>query len=234
MKQVVANYISARVQSASVIGLGSGTTTEVAIETIGRRIKSEGIEVFGVPTSLRTARVAADNGFKVCDIRTVEQIDWAFDGADEVDPALNLMKGRGAAMLTEKIVANLTSSLFILVTEEKLVSKIGQKFAMPIEVMPGAANLAQRRFVQLGASEVVLRQAQSKYGEVVTDSGNLVFDVKFPVMDDELQSALKLIPGVIETGLFWGLKPQVIVAGKSGLYRLAYEGQQVVKTELSL
>ncbi|MCL4137807.1 UNVERIFIED_CONTAM: hypothetical protein GTU68_028105 [Idotea baltica] len=234
MKQALAQIISKRVKNGEVIGLGSGTTTEIAIEQIGKRVLDEGLNVFGVPTSLRSAKVAAANGINVCDIRVVDSIDWAFDGADEVDPDLNLMKGRGAAMLVEKIVASQAKSLTIIVTEEKIVKKLGEKFAIPIEVVGQAALLAESEFQKLGATEISLRSADRKYGEVITDSGNLVFDVVFPVMDFALQSKLKLIPGVVETGLFLGFSPEVLVATQAGIYALTKDDSGLVqRTELS-
>lgn len=222
MKQVLARILAKRVTSGAVLGIGSGSTTELILHAIGERIRNEALEVSGIVTSLRSATVAQQAGIRVLDSRTAITPDWAFDGADEVDPELQLIKGRGAAMFAEKVIAlRSRGKLVIAVTEDKLVAALGQKCALPVEVLPQAAPYVERELVQLGATEVTLRSAAGKYGEVVTEFGNVVYDVRFPRIDEQLGARVKALCGVIETGLFWNFNPEVIVIAESGAYSLS-------------
>ena len=207
--------IASRVQSGETLGIGSGRTVEAALELIGERIKSEGLEVWGVPTSYRSQMVAERAGITVLPLSSTRTISWAFDGADEVDPALNLIKGRGAAMLPEKIVAHRAGGIVVIVTQEKLVSKLAG--AIPVEVIPGAIHDVIASLAALGATEVVLRKATEKYGPVIAESGNLVVDVTFPVVEPALEREMKALVGVVETGLFCGYSREVLVADERGL-----------------
>ncbi len=211
MKQLVADEIAKRVKNGETIGIGSGSTAELAIEAIGKRIKTEYLRIFGVPTSHRSGMLAEAAGVTVLSSVSAVCPDWAFDGADEVDPEGNLIKGNGAAMLNEKIIALRAKSLVIIVSEDKLVQKLGSKFAVPVEVIPEAVDLVKRGLEQLGASEIVLRESAGKYGPVVTEHNNLVLDARFSSIEETLEAQIKEITGVVESGLFIGYASEILV-----------------------
>jgi ribose 5-phosphate isomerase A len=208
VKELLAKEIATRVKDGQVIGLGSGSTTELAIVEIGRRIKAEGITVKGVPTSLRSANVARAAGIEVLDPETEVEIDWAFDGADEVDPQLNLIKGGGGCHTKEKIVARRAGGIVVLVTAEKLVETLGSKFDLPIE----CKAYVEKELLNLGAREVSVRKSSETYGPARTESGNIIIDAKFSPLDAGLESKVNSITGVVENGLFVGLSKEVLVA----------------------
>lgn len=217
MKQQVAKALAARVADGDVIGIGSGSTVELAVTAIGERVAAEGLKISGVPTSLRTAAHASEAGITILSPLTDVPISWAFDGADEVDPEFRMIKGRGAAMLNEKIIARRAQHLLIIVTEEKLVEKLGSVHPVPIECIPEARFLIERDLKALGAKEIVLRAAENKYGPVITEHNNIILDVRFEDISPELDRDIQSITGVVETGLFLGFNQELIVASKDGL-----------------
>ena len=217
MKEQVAAALAERVKDGDVLGVGSGSTTELAIKAIGERISKENISVSAVATSYRSAQVAGAAGLCLIDPTSRFELSWAFDGADEVDPDLNLIKGRGAAMLSEKVVAKLAPKFVVIITTDKLVSSLGQKFSVPIEIIPSAIRLVERELPGLGATEVELRGAANKYGPVVTEHGNHVLDVKFSKIEAALEAAITSIPGAVESGLFFDCCDEVLVADESGV-----------------
>lgn len=221
-KTQVAAAIAQRVKTAQVIGLGSGSTAELAVKEIGRRIEQEGLKVSGLATSFAIAKIAAEVGISVLHPASAPALDWAFDGADEIDPEFNLIKGAGAAMFSEKLIARRAGGrLVIIATEEKLVSKLGSKFPIPVEVVPQATQLVEQELKKLGAKSVTLRVGSGKYGPLVTEQGNFILDAQFqdshPV---KLEAELKQITGVLETGLFVGLAEEILLAGADGVYSL--------------
>lgn len=217
MKSVVAQALAERVQSGQVLGIGSGSTVEACLEAIGKRIKSEKLVVYGVTTSVHSARCAHAVGIQVLDTRTDVAISWAFDGADEVDPNYNLIKGAGGAMLQEKILACRAGGLVVVATEDKLVAKLGAKFPVPVEVNPQAVSYVEAKLREIGATEIKLRSGTGIYGAVVTEQSNLILDVRFASITAETEKSIKLITGVIDSGLFFGLTKEVVVAGKNGV-----------------
>lgn len=213
MKTRVALAVSERVQDGQTIGLGSGTTVEFAVKFIGEKIEREKLTVYAIATSRRIAEVADRAGIRVLSSFSNRLIDWAFDGADEVDPHLNLIKGRGAAMLSEKIMACRARGRFlIIVTEEKLVPELGSKCAIPVEFIPEAQHVVEAELYALGAKQVIQRLASNKYGPIITESGNHVFDAAFDRISVGLEKQLKSIIGVVESGLFIGYTTEVLVA----------------------
>ena len=216
-KEAVAKELAKRVKDGDVIGLGSGSTVELALKHIGTRVAEEKLNIVGVPTSIRTARQATDAGVRVISNFSDLEISWAFDGADEVDPELNLIKGRGAAMLPEKIVAKRAKHFVVIVTEEKIVKNLGEKFAVPIEIIPEALSLVKSELKAFNPEKITLRTSDAKYGPTITENGNLILDVNFSSIPNTYEKDLKAITGVVETGLFIGLKPEVIVAKASGI-----------------
>jgi ribose 5-phosphate isomerase A len=213
MKQEVGKAAAARVKSNSVVGLGTGSTTAFAIEYIGARLQSgELTNVVGIPTSFQARVLAKQYGIPLTTLDEVERIDIAIDGADEVDPHKNLIKGGGAAHTQEKVVDALAEQFIVVVDSSKLVDKLGSTFLLPVEVLPMAVTPVMRAIVKLGG-EPQLRMGVRKAGPVVTDQGNLVIDVKFQSIDNpaELEKTLNNIPGVLENGLFVGVTDLVLV-----------------------
>lgn len=207
--------VRAEVRSGMVIGLGSGTTMLFALDELGRRVREEGLRIRGVPTSEQTARIADGCGIPLVDLAL--EPDVAIDGADEVDPRGNLTKGAGGAMTREKCVAVAARRLVIVVDDSKLVSRLAG--AVPIEVLPFAVPLVQRELCRrLPGAEPRLRlQGGTPF---VTDSGNQILDVALGAerpAPARLARLLDGVTGVVEHGLFVGMKPAVYVAAPAGV-----------------
>jgi ribose 5-phosphate isomerase A len=137
---------------------------------------------------------------------------WAFDGADEVDPSHNLIKGRGGAMFREKLILDSSPKNFILVDKSKLVTRLGERFPIPVEIAPAAVNFVASKLTDLGASNLELRLGLKKDGPVITESGNLIIDARFDQIGPNLEASIKQICGVIESGLFLGRSIEVLVS----------------------
>jgi ribose 5-phosphate isomerase A len=211
-KQLAGREAAKFVKDGNVVGLGTGSTAAYGIEELGRRVKDEGLRILGIPTSYSAANLAREHGIPVGSLDDVGRVDIAIDGADEVDPLKNLIKGGGAAHTREKIVDALADLFVVVVDDSKLVSRLGEKCPVPVEVIPMALAPVMRRLRAMGG-EPVLRAAIRKDGPVITDLGNFVVDVRFPVIEDPatLESNLNNIPGVLENGLFVGLTDVVVI-----------------------
>jgi len=198
------------VRDGSVIGLGSGRAASAFVRALGERVRA-GFHVRGVPTSLATAQLATEAGVPLVTLEEAPELDVTIDGADEVDPNLELIKGYGAALVREKIVAAASSNLIILVGPEKLVPVLGRRGILPVEVVPFALPFCARRLSALG-----LRPApRTRDGlPVVSDNGNHILDCGTEVIIDPiaLDRACREIPGVVGTGLFIGMAQRVIVS----------------------
>jgi ribose 5-phosphate isomerase A len=214
MKQQVARAAVAQVKSGTVVGLGSGSTAAFAIQYLGERLQSgELSNIVGVPTSFQSEVLAKQYGIPLATPNDVDRIHVAIDGADEVDPQKNLIKGGGAAHTREKIVDCLADEFIVVVDGTKLVDLLGTTFLLPVEVLPMALEPVKRAIAALGG-EPQLRMAVKKAGPVVTDQGNLVLDVNFPqgITDPAgLEKALNNIPGVLENGLFVGAADRILI-----------------------
>jgi ribose 5-phosphate isomerase A len=224
MKQQVGYAAAQKVQSGSIVGLGTGSTTAYAIQAIGERLKSGDLnDIKGVPTSFQAVVLARDYGIPLVTLDEIEKIDVAIDGADEVDPQKNLIKGGGAAHTQEKIVDSLADLFIVVVDGGKLVDQLGSTFLLPVEVLPMAVTPVMRAITKLGGKPE-LRMGVKKAGPVVTDQGNLVVDVKFDRIDHpaELEKTLNNIPGVLENGLFVGVA-DIIMVGE------VKDGQPIVR-----
>lgn len=232
-KQIVAEALAKLVKDGEIIGIGSGSTVELALVEIGKRVAAENLSVRALATSVRSAQLASEAGVHVLSPFGDIQPDWAFDGADEVDTEFNMIKGRGAAMLREKIVARKSNRLVIIVTEEKLVDRLGSKFAVPVEVLPEAVNLVERELKSLGSVETVLRSGDAKYGPTTTDYGNVILDARFQSIEPSLETEIKSITGVVESGLFCGFNPELIVAASNGVWSHIKTDSGVKKEPLS-
>lgn len=214
MKQQVARAAVAQVKSGTVVGLGSGSTAAFAIQYLGERLQSgELSNIVGVPTSFQSEVLAKQYGIPLATPNDVDRIHVAIDGADEVDPQKNLIKGGGAAHTREKIVDCLAEEFIVVVDGTKLVDLLGTTFLLPVEVLPMALEPVKRAIAALGG-EPQLRMAVKKAGPVVTDQGNLVLDVNFPqgITDPAgLEKELNNIPGVLENGLFVGAADRILI-----------------------
>lgn len=213
MKQAVGKAAADRVQSGMIVGLGTGSTTAYAIQAIGERLRSGDLkDIKGIPTSFQAIVLAKEYGIPLTTLDEVEKIDLAIDGADEVDPNKNLIKGGGAAHTREKIVDTLAEYFIVVVDSSKIVDRLGSTFLLPVEVLPLAMTPVMQAITKLGG-QPQLRMGVKKAGPVITDQGNFVIDVKFDRIDDPatLEKELNNIPGVLENGLFVGVTDLVLI-----------------------
>lgn len=208
-KQLVANRIAAKVQTGEVIGVGSGSTVFLALQRIARRIREEGLQVKAIPTSHEIKITCARLGIPLTSL--LEHFpDWSFDGADEIDPDGNLIKGRGGAMFKEKLLIRSSPKAFIIADSSKKVPKLGTHFPVPVEVFPDALTYVEQSLGRLHPTEIKLRMAEGKDGPVITENGNMILDVRFSEIPLYLETALKTITGVIESGLFLNYPVEII------------------------
>ncbi|MXY08636.1 MAG: ribose-5-phosphate isomerase RpiA [Rhodothermaceae bacterium] len=206
------------VESGMTVGLGTGSTTAFAIAALGRRIRQEGLSIRGIPTSSSAELEARKQGVPICTFDDIEgRLDIAVDGADEVSPGLDLIKGRGAAHTREKLVASQADRFIVLVDTSKLVKQLGIKMPVPIEVIPMAAPVVLRTLQAMGAA-AALRLGLRKDGPIVSDQGFWIIDAQFgPISDPAaLSRTLLEMPGVLDHGLFVGLATEVIVGTEAG------------------
>jgi len=206
------------------LGLGTGRAAAAFVEALGVRV-ADGLEITGVPTSEATADLATRLEIPLARLEDVGTLDITFDGADEVDDQLDLIKGYGGAMVREKIVAASSNQLIILVGPEKLVSSLGQRGRLPIEVLPFGEAVVRRELKQLGLDAERRLDEQSK--TLVTDNGNWILDAKLqtPLDASALESAITAIPGVLGTGFFVGMADAVIIgSGRDVEIRRAERG----------
>lgn len=214
LKQQVGRAAAARVQSGSIVGLGTGSTTIYAIQALGERLQSGDLkQIKGVPTSFQAVLLAKEYGIPLITLDQVDQIDIAIDGADEVDPQKNLIKGGGAAHTQEKIVDSFANQFVVVIDHTKLVDKLGTTFLLPVEVIPMAISPVMKTIEKLNGKPQ-LRMGVRKDGPVITDQGNFIVDVKFDNGIDQpvgLEKRLNAIPGVLDNGLFIGIATTVLV-----------------------
>ncbi len=218
MKSNVAERAAALVQPGMVVGLGSGSTAALLIADIGRRLRSgELTGIKGVPTSFQASVLAEENGIPLTTLNETDRIDLAIDGADEVDPSRNLIKGGGGCHTAEKLVDARAERLVIVVDATKLVDHLGEKMPLPVEVLPAAYRQVMAALRGMGG-EPQLRMAVRKAGPVVTDQGNFIVDARFHRIDDPaaMESSINNVPGVVDNGLFVGLADSVLVGDIAG------------------
>ena len=197
------------VVDGAVLGLGSGRAAEAFVRTLGTRVRA-GLHVRGIPTSQATAKLAVEVGIPLTALDEVAAIDVTVDGADEVDPQLNLIKGYGGALVREKIVAAASRRLVILVGTEKLVQALGARGILPVEVVPFGTAPCSRQLVAMGYPPT-LRMRDSR--PFVTDNGNHILDCTVTTIRDplHLERDLRSLPGVVGTGLFLGMADTVLI-----------------------
>jgi len=205
------------VKDNSIVGLGSGTTVAFAIEALGKRMKKENLKIMGIPSSYQAFQLAVQYGVPITTLDEHPIIDVTIDGADQVTPELYLIKGMGAALAREKIVASASKYNIIIVDESKRVKVLGENNqAVPIEVLPFALSLVKSKISELGGTPFV-REGKGKLGPIITDNGNMIIDANFGLIQSpqDLAVKVKMIPGVVETGFFVGLTDIVYIATPS-------------------
>ncbi len=216
LKAAAAESAAALVADGMIVGLGSGSTAALAVDAIGRRVR-EGLRITGIPTSEDTAAQARALGIPLTSLSEVSEIEMTIDGADEVEhQTLNLIKGHGGALLREKIVANVTRRLVIVVDDSKLVEHLAQKFPVPVEVVQFGWQATRRQLEALGAKPSLRQNTDGK--PFISDGGNYILDCAFGSVDAKsLAKELDHIVGLVEHGLFIGFAKEVHVASASGM-----------------
>jgi len=209
------------VKDGFVVGLGSGSTAAYAIKEIGKLISQKSWKILGVPTSHQAFLLAVDCGIPITTLEEHPKLDLTIDGADQIDPELNMIKGMGGALTREKIVASASKQNVIVADATKLVKRLGTNHPVPVEVLPFATASVASRIKALNG-KAVLRQDEGKVGPLVTDNGNFILDARFARIKSlqQLNTQLKLIPGVIETGFFLGLVSIAYIGGPRGVQKL--------------
>ena len=215
LKEMAAREAVKHVKDGMVVGLGSGSTASIAIRFLGDKVK-EGWKLVGVPTSRDSEVLGKSVGITIGELKDYPDVDLTIDGADEVDPELNLIKGLGGALVREKIVAAATKVEIIIVDESKLVGYLGQKAPLPVEIVKFASESTIRRLQKFGCVPTLREKNGLAF---ITDNGNLIADCRFQGIDNpaKMESDLNLVPGVVDNGLFIGLTDKVIVASKAGV-----------------
>jgi len=206
------------VNDGFIVGLGSGSTAAFAIEALGERVKLENLHVMGIPTSYQAFLLAVECGIPITTLDEHPEVDLTIDGADQVTPELFLIKGMGAALAREKIVAAASKLNIIIADEQKKVKLLGEKGqSVPVEVLPFAISLAKRKIMANGGKPV-LREGKGKLGPTITDNGNAILDSYFGEILNpaELEVKVKMVPGVVETGFFVGLTDLVYIGKAAG------------------
>lgn len=205
------------------VGLGTGSTARFFIEALARKFQSGDLrDLRCVPTSVASETLARQLGLPIADLATISVIDVTVDGADEVTPKLDLIKGLGGALLREKIIAQNSRRLVIIVDESKRVNRLGEKSPLPVEVIPYAHEIQVPFLRSLGCEPILRRGANGK--TYLTDNGNYIYDCRFAGgMKDpsELYTKLSIRAGVVETGMFLGIATMALIASQSGTETLA-------------
>ena len=208
-KQRAAEAAVEYVKDGMIVGLGTGSTSEFAVKILGDKVR-DGLDIRGIPTSDITKKLAEDEGIPLIDFSETMYVDLTIDGADEIDADLNMIKGGGAAMLREKIVASASREEIIIVSSKKFVHQLGI-FPLPVEVIPFGWQVILNQLENLGGSpDLRLKEGQP----LRTDQGNYIIDCRFNHIIDavQLEQRLNMIPGVVENGLFTGLCSRMIMA----------------------
>ncbi len=227
-KRLAALEAVKHVKDGFVVGLGSGSTAAFAIEALGERIKREKLRIFGVPTSYQAFLLAVECGIPITTLDEHPEIDVTIDGADQVTPELWLIKGMGAALVREKIVASASKLNVIIADDKKKVKRLGENGqVVPIEVLPFAISLVKRKLEAMDGKPV-LREGKGKLGPVITDNGNAILDTYFGEIAKpaELDVRVKMVAGVVETGFFVGLTDIVYVGSVRGVEKITKPQKQ--------
>jgi ribose 5-phosphate isomerase A len=203
------------VEGDMIVGLGSGSTASIAIKLIGEMVQKDGMRILGIPTSKESEELGRSVGIPIGELKAHPNVDITIDGADEVDPELNLIKGLGGALVREKIVATSSNLEIIVVDESKLVERLGQKAPVPVEIVRFSHEATIHKLEKLGCTSEMRMKAGERF---LSDNGNYIVDCRFSqiVNPKKLESDINLIPGVVDSGLFLGIADKVIVASQEG------------------
>ena len=212
-KELAAQEIAGLAKDSDAIGAGSGSTVYLTLFALAQRVKQESLHIEIIPASAEISMACIQLGLPQTTLWN-KRPDWTFDGADEVDPQNNLIKGRGGAMFKEKLLIKSSGKTYIIIDESKLVSKLGSKYPIPVEVFPHALSHVENEIRLLGASKISLRLAERKDGPVFTENGNFILDIHLSNIVPDLEQKLKAITGVIESGLFIGYDITVLMANR--------------------
>ncbi len=205
------------VRDGMKVGLGTGSTVHYTLLALGRRVTEEGLDIVGVPTSVRTENTSREVGIPLGDLDELGALDITIDGADEVDPHLNLIKGLGGALVREKIVAAHTREMVIVVDGSKMVDVLGTRSPLPVEVLGMGHRRLHSALADLGCAPALRMGADDR--PFVSDNGNLIYDCRFPRIErpHELEMAINNVTGVVENGLFLDMATAVVIASASGI-----------------
>lgn len=219
-KRAAARAAADLVADGMRLGLGSGSTFLMVLERLAERVRTEGLRIAGVPTSIGTADAAQRLGIPLLSLVEVDRLDLAIDGADEIDPHKNMIKGGGAAHTREKIVACAAKELLVVVDANKQVAVLGRKFALPVEVLQFGWKQTERAIAATGCTTKLRRTPGGE--PVITDNANFIVDCKYDGIDRpaQLHDQLNALPGVVDNGLFVGIAGRVIVGTAGGGTRL--------------
>jgi ribose 5-phosphate isomerase A len=209
VKLDVARRVALRAADGDVIGIGSGSTAYLTLWAVGTRARDEGLHVRVIPTSYETEVAAGNLGLPLGRLGQATPA-WSVDGADEVDPAGRLLKGRGGALFREKLLWSTSARMILVIDPSKRVTRLGTRFPMPIEVHPNAVEIVVARLDALGCRQATLRSADGKDGPVITEAGFVLLDAHFDEIPPGLHAQVKSIPGVLETGLFEGYEYEIV------------------------
>jgi len=211
-KERIAQHAANQVADGMLVGLGTGSTANCFIEELANRSREQGLKVTTVSSSIVSAIKAQQLGLPVLGFDQVSHIDLYVDGADEVSPELTLLKGQGADLVREKLLATASKQFLVLVESSKLVERIGQNFPIPIEVMPFAWQLVKKQLEAIGG-QGDLRQNANKNGYAISSHGSLILDMRFAehTAAEALNDILNSIPGIVEHGIFYALATTVLI-----------------------
>lgn len=218
LKKMTGEKAVEHIKDGMVVGLGTGSTVYFAVKKIGDKVR-EGLEVTCIATSKATEVIAKECGILLTTLDEHPDVDVTIDGADEVDPDLNLIKGMGGALVREKVVASATKKEVIVVDQSKIVDVLGTKSPLPVEVIPFGVKLCQKQLQKFGC-KAKIRKKNDKF--FVSDNGNYIIDCFFKKIIDaeKLQKEINVIPGVVDNGLFLGVADEVIVGTKNGIKKM--------------
>ena len=208
-KKQVAKIVANNVKDGQVIGFGSGSTSYLATLEIAEKLKKEHINILAIPTSLEIKMLCGYLGIPTTSLLE-HKLDWSFDGADEVDKNNWLIKGRGGAMFKEKLNIANSKITYILIDSSKKVEKLCTNYKIPVECYINSVNYVKEKLQKLGGIDITLRKAEGKDGPVITENGNVILDVQFDNITENLEKEIKSITGVIESGLFIGYDINII------------------------
>lgn len=209
-KAALAATMAERLGEGDVVGVGSGSTSFLTLVALAERARRHAWRFVAITTSLEMSEACARLGVDTTSL-LARRPDWSFDGADEIDPARNMIKGRGGAMLRERLVMASSPERYVVVDATKKVARLGAAHSVPLEVVPEALALVRSRLeATRGVTGATLRLARAKDGPVVSEHGNLIVDLTCDEVDEDLEHRLGALPGVVATGLFFGFSPEVV------------------------